>query len=97
MPRMTAASILCLVAATLGAVAAAANAASPAPSADHPVLADIAGRVEASELHAAILRLVGFGTRQTPPTPQPHARHRRGAALGAVAASRKWPPNAAAA
>jgi len=64
MPRTTAASILCLFAATLGA-AAAASAASPAPNAEHPVLADIAGRVEPSELHAVILRLVGFGTRHT--------------------------------
>ena len=82
MPRMTAASILCLVAATLGAAAAAANAASPAPSADHPVLADIAGRVEASELHAVILRLVGFGTRQTASDTTSNTR--------GIGAARRW-------
>ncbi len=42
-----------------------AGAQTPAPSDDHPALAQLAAAVSADEQHATIERLVGFGTRHT--------------------------------
>ena len=70
-----------LVAACVGAATAGAAPAA-APSADHPVLAQIATGIEPARLRAVIVRLVGVGTRQT-------ASETRSPVRG-IGAARRW-------
>ena len=85
--RVTTMALLAAIstgAATAGAapVAAPATLNAAAPSADHPVLAEIAAGIEPARLRAVVVRLVAFGTRHT-------ASETRSPVRG-IGAARRW-------